>query len=237
MSFRSIHDNLVELGVLRSVSELRKQWSFDFSRDGARAVGAHGWSDARSRGALYLARTGESPNRSDRNLSRLFRHLNEHHFGGTLPPVPVAWGLPADHQSDDLLAICHVRGAWGVDPVLISIYVTESFLPLSATESGSGWRPVARSLLHEMVHLAVSLDSIGNLTGRFDDHGWKFADECNRIGILMGWDEALPANDPMDDDRDARWWPSGEGCEACAAAGSSCQTLNPPASSGTTLGS
>ena len=184
--------------------------------DGPRVSGRHGWSEARAKGVTRLAPATVEGMNGEQELVALFDRLNAHHFGGTLPSVPIRLGLYGD-ADPDVLAQCR---AW--DPMdddteaVITIHVSESLLTGPEPNEESRWRQVSRCLLHEMVHVAVELDWLG---GRYADeiegHGREFANECNRISRAMGWDQVVAAEKTANDSEDAMWWPLGDGCWTC----------------------
>lgn len=218
VSFRTLHDNL---GVLTGATPPRVQRSqaSDWGSDGNRASGSYGWSEARALAVRYWVSRRTSGPGDELQLSALFNRLNLHHFGGTLPAVPVRRGLPYRPELDaSYLALCHTKAVAGDNPaVVITIFMAERLFSDPFPDEANRWKEISRCLLHEMVHVAVDLDEIG---GRFpdgiDDHGQEFANECSRIGRAAGWDHVVGANAAVTDEEDARWWPLAGGCEMCA---------------------
>jgi len=217
VSIRTLHDNL---GVLTCATppEVQRSPANDWSRDGNRASGSHGWSEARALAVRYWVSRRTSGQGVELQLSALFDRLNLHHFGGTLPAVPVKRGLPYRPELDDsYLALCHTKAVAGDNPsVEITIFMADRLFTDPFPDEPRRWLEISRCLLHEMVHVAVDLDEIG---GRFpdgiDDHGREFADECNRISRAMGWDHVVAAETAVSDTEDALWWPLGDACLTC----------------------
>jgi len=218
VSYRTLHDNLGVLAGATPPGAQRSQ-AIDWRSDGNRASGSYGWSEARALAVRYWVSRRTSGRGDELQLSALFNRLNLHHFGGTLPAVPVKRGLPYRPGIDDsYLALCHTKAVAGNNPAVeITIFMAERLFSDPFPDEANRWKEISRCLLHEMVHVAVDLDEIG---GRFpdgiDDHGQEFADECNRIGRAAGWDHVVGAEKASSDGEDASWWPLGGGCETCA---------------------
>ena len=182
--------------------------------------GNHGWSQARANAMRFLVPAMAAGSGDQLRLAELFDRLNLHHFGGTLPVVPVIRGIPNHPQRDtSYLALCHTKAVGGAKPeVVATIYIAERLFIDTFPDERTRWLEISRCLLHEMVHLAVDLDEYG---GKFpdpiDDHGQEYANECNRISRAVGWDHVVGAEMATTDMEDATWWPLENACETCTA--------------------
>jgi hypothetical protein len=174
-----------------------------------RACGDCGWSAWRAKGAGLLVPAELEEVKSDPLLAALFSGLNGHYFGGALPPVPVVRGLAGEAALHDttILAQCRTwTPAPGEPGAIINVHLSESLFG-----DNLRWDEISRCLLHEMAHVAVDLDEIG---GRYsdptDDHGREFANECNRIGRIVGWSDVIASGEAETEEEDAMWWPRPE---------------------------
>lgn len=99
-----------------------------------------------------------------------------------------------------------------------TIHIVEGLFIEKIPEGMLRWELIAQTMLHEMVHVAVQLDQLGDVTLDADpDHEIEFANECNRIGSLMGWPLVLPDSEATYGEERASFWPVALECERCFA--------------------
>jgi hypothetical protein len=136
----------------------------------------------------------EPPTQQDPRLSELFSVLNEKYFEGLLPLVPVLSSVPGTELEgiqNGLTRYKYRKGKAYVGGDL-KIYLADSiFKPIFSNEADR-WKVVADTLVHEMAHLAVHVDSLGEEILTDGGHGQRFTDECNRINQAIGGPEVHP---------------------------------------------
>ena len=179
-----------------------------------------GWTEARARGAAALEDMSDIRVFNDPDLVLIYERINEHHFGGTLPLVLVHRGCPLDPE-----AIARDNNPLGVTSCwqsptpgksYVTIHVVDRLFDEEFPHGMPRWELIAKTMLHEMAHVAVQLDQLGDVTLAFEPgHEIAFANECNRIGSLMGWPLVLPDSEATCRDERASYWPVGMECEWC----------------------
>ena len=169
-------------------------------------------STARARGAARLLGFHAQVSRSfDPQLVELFGDLNALHFDSALPPVPICRSIPRDllrHQDrGDGLTRLRVYLQGDVPLASVTIYLSGSWFDSPAASEEVRSELIRNALLHQMVHVAVHLDTLGGVHHFDDHHGQHFADECNRISERSGWSVVLPSDQVLDDAHNSENWP------------------------------
>jgi hypothetical protein len=186
---------------------------------------------ARQRGARFLPDYSHPVARlfmpqADTALVALFEQLNDTYFAGVLPLVPVVVVPTPEPTEEDtspgvgmiwptiwtLVGQADGEGEGIVNGIEMEIRLYQCLFEdpdpsIWDEDEPEDWRSVPDTLLHEMVHLAVYLDVLGQvetvtcdyvdqeLGGHHQSyHDQRFADECNRIGRIEGWPEVLPSD-------------------------------------------
>ena len=147
----------------------------------------------------------------DPQLVELFENLNDRHFGGLLPIVPVCQGIPdeaGDHEDPNGLLKLQMYPTMDA-PVqaAATIFLAHELFAVPWGSEEDRLQKIADTLLHQMVHLAVQVDALGGAHPLEDYHGVYFAEECNRIGNSAGWASVVPSAEAAFPDNDAASWP------------------------------
>ena len=157
-----------------------------------------------------------------KRFQAIYSELNVDYFDGNLPNVWIERGSPEDllEDSDDLLAMTRttfiiprnnfVQGKdqsdeeWAVVMATFGgpsnytashhIYIHPDVFKLDR---------LREAILHEMCHIAT----IRRYGRKHGGHGKRFAAECNRIGVPLGWGWVFAADEDNDEDEDCRYWP------------------------------
>ena len=99
----------------------------------------------------------------DPRLVKLFADLNARHFDGSLPIVAVHQGIPDEAgEREDRYGLVTLEVHPRPDvPSLVSvtIYLADELFEAPWGSEDDRWAKVADTLLHQMVHLAIDLDS------------------------------------------------------------------------------
>jgi len=168
-------------------------------------------SAARGRGAARLLGFHAQVSRSfDPPLVELFGELNALYFDSSLPPVPLCRSIPEGllkHQDLNGLTRLRVYLRGDFPFASLTIYLSDWLFDSPTASEEVRWELVRNTLLHQMAHMAVHLDTLGGVHEFDDHHGPHFADECNRIGDQAGWPRELPSVDAPQDIEDAARWP------------------------------
>jgi len=121
-----------------------------------------GWTEARARGAAALEDMSDIRVFNDPDLVLIYERINEHHFGGTLPLVLVHRGCPLDPE-----AIARDNNPLGVTSCwqsptpgksYVTIHVVDRLFDEEFPDGMPRWELIAKTMLHEMAHVAVQLD-------------------------------------------------------------------------------
>jgi hypothetical protein len=120
-------------------------------------------------------------------LAVAFQEFNDRHFDGSLPYVDFTIGLSewslAAHGPAVRGETLYCRECGWVIGISERLFAGDAI-----TEAGKA------TLLHEMCHLRLNLFPPPDYDGK--SHGVSFANECNRIGAVLGY----PAVYACDDD-------------------------------------
>jgi hypothetical protein len=133
-------------------------------------------------------------------LNDLYAELNERHFAGRLPSVPVLVGIPQDTSGHtDLNGLTRMRTRPGdSEPTSAAIYMSTWLFGETWNDRAKlQWNMIANVLIHEMVHVKVNLELLRD-GSREDAHGPRFTAACNEIARSMGWDEVDAHDDECD---------------------------------------
>lgn len=169
-------------------------------------------STARARGAARLLGFPAEATRSFHpELSGLFDGLNALHFDSALPPVPICRSIPDDllrrqDRGDGLTRLrMYLQG--DVPLASVTIYLSGWLFDSPAAPEEVRAELIRNALLHQMVHMAVHLDTLGGVHHFDDHHGQHFTQECNRISERSGWSLVLPSDQVLDDPHNSEDWP------------------------------
>jgi len=125
--------------------------------------------------------------KQDRRLAELYGVLNDKYFEGVLPAIPVVRGIPPQHDPGGRIgAVTTFQSEPFLYDVSLRIYIAELLFSYSCGDEANRWVEIADKTLHEMVHVAVHLDSLELGDDCVDLHGPRFTAECNRLGLILG---------------------------------------------------
>jgi len=166
---------------------------------------------ARERGTARILAFDLVDSPSDPRLVALFEDLNARHFDASLPVVPVCKGIPdgADEREDvNGLVTLEVHPRPGVPSLAtVSIFLADELFDAPWGSEDDRWAKVTETLLHQMAHLAVDVDALGDAHPFEDHHGQHFTEECNRIGERVGWGRVRASAEGVMPNEDAAVWP------------------------------
>jgi hypothetical protein len=147
----------------------------------------------------------------DPQLVELFEGLDDRHFDGLLPVVPVCQGIPEGlDEREDLNGLLRLMMYPKRDaPVQASamIYLAHELFDAPWGSEEARWDKVTDTLLHQMVHFAIQVDALGGAHPFEEHHGEHFTAECNRIAERAGWGPVRESAEDVSPNLDSAGWP------------------------------